>query len=149
MGENENVEILLLTNAILKDNQLSLKAKGLYFNMIFLNEELDLTMGMIKKMSQIDSDRSIKMGLTELEKGGYIIRKTLQNGESSWGFNSTMNIKNNKEATAVKTLEEKKKNQTNKPIRNKVQPKKNTRTRKTTKKTGLNRALSNFFKEFF
>lgn len=34
-------------------------------------------MGMIKKMSQIDSDRSIKMGLTELEKGGYIIRKTL------------------------------------------------------------------------
>lgn len=148
MGENENVEILLLTNAILKDNQLSLKAKGLYFNMIFLNEEQDLTMGMIKKMSQIDSDRSIKMGLTELEKGGYIIRKTLQNGEVTWDFNSTMNIKNKKEAT-VKSVEEKKKNQTNKPIRKKMQPKKNTRTRKTAKKTGLNRALSNFFKELF
>ncbi|NRF95130.1 hypothetical protein HQN89_30035 [Paenibacillus frigoriresistens] len=148
MGENENVEILLLTNAILKDNQLSLKAKGLFFNMIFLNEEQDLTMDMIKKMSQIDSDRSIKMGLTELEKGGYIIRKTLQNGEASWDFNSSMKIKNEKEAT-VRTIEEKKKNQTSKPIRKKVQPKKNTRTRKTTKKTGLNRALSNFFKEFF
>ncbi|MBP1963132.1 hypothetical protein [Paenibacillus aceris] len=148
MSENENVEILLLTNAILKDNQLSLKAKGLYFNIIFLNEEQDLTMGMFKKMSQIDSDRSIKMGLTELEKGGYIIRKTLQNGEACWDLNRTMNMKNKKEA-AVKTVEEKKKNQMNKPIRKKVQPKKSTRTQKTTKKTGLNRALSDFFKEFF
>ncbi|MBP1993190.1 hypothetical protein [Paenibacillus eucommiae] len=148
MGESENIKILLLTNAILKDNQLSLKAKGLYFNMIFLNEEQDLTMDMIKKMSQIDSDRSIKMGLTELEKGGYIIRKTLQNGETSWDFNSTSNIINNYEAT-VKTVEEKKKNQTNMPIRKKVQPKKKTKTMKKTKQTGLNRALSNFFKEFF
>lgn len=148
MGENENVEILLLTNAILKDSQLSLKAKGLFFNMIFLNEEQDLTMSMIMKMSQIDSDRSIKMGLTELEKGGYIIRKTIQNGEASWVYNRTMNTKNKKEATA-KSIEEQKKNQSSKPIRKKVQPKKTTRTRKTTKKTGLNRALSNFFKEFF
>lgn len=149
MSENENVEILLITNAILKDNQLSLKAKGLYFNIIFLKEELDLTIGVIKKMSPIDSDRSIKMGLTELEKGGYIKRKTLQNGEASWDLNSAMNIKNKKEA-AVKTVEEKNKNQMNKTIRKKAQPKKSTRTQKTTKKSGLmNRALSDFIKEFF
>jgi hypothetical protein len=148
MSENENVEILLITNAILKDNQLSLKAKGLYFNIIFLKEERELTMDVIKKMSPIDSDRSIKMGLTELEKGGYIKRKTLQNGEASWDLNSTMNIKNKKEA-AVKTVEEKKKNQMNKTIRKKAQPKKSTRTQKTTKKSGLNRALSDFIKEFF
>ncbi|MDQ0871344.1 hypothetical protein QFZ77_000003 [Paenibacillus sp. V4I3] len=98
-------------------------------------------------MGQVDSDRSIKMGLTELEKSGYIIRKALQNGDVVWDLNRTMNIKNKKVAT-VKTVEEKKKHQTNKSIRNKVQPKKNTRTQKTKNRTGLSRALSNIFKEF-
>lgn len=149
LGENERADIFLLTHAILKDNQLSLKAKGLYFNMIFLIKEQDLTMSMIKGMGQADSDRSIKMGLTELEKGGYIIRKALQNGDVIWDLNRTMNIINEKVAT-VKTVEEKKKHQTNKPIRKKVQANKNTRTHKTKKRTGgLNHALRKIFEEFF
>ncbi|MDD9268463.1 hypothetical protein ACFPES_15585 [Paenibacillus sp. GCM10023248] len=147
MGENENAGILLLTNAILKDTKLSLKAKGLYFNMIFLIEEQDLTINMIKKMNQVDSERSIKMCLTELENGGYIIRKTLQDGEASWDLNRSMNKKSKKEVT-VNPVNETIKNQTTKPVRKKVQPKKNS-TRKAAKKTGLNRAISSFLKEFF
>ncbi len=38
-------------------------------------------MELIKKTSQPDSERSIRMGIKELENGGYINRKTLQNGE--------------------------------------------------------------------
>ncbi|MFC5452574.1 hypothetical protein ACFPOG_30680 [Paenibacillus aestuarii] len=148
MVENDNVEILLLTNAILKDNQLSLKSKGLYFSLIFTYDEQDLTIGLIKKMSQIDSERSIRMGLKELENGGYINRKTLDNGENSWNFNTTK-YKDIKKEASVKTIKAKSKNQTKNTISKKVQAKKSTRTRKTTKKTGLNRALSNFFKEFF
>ncbi|MDU0206379.1 hypothetical protein ACYEXS_36390 [Paenibacillus sp. MAH-36] len=146
MSENNNINIILLTNAILKDNKLSFKAKGLYFNLIFLNEEQNITLSTIKKMSQVDSDRTIKMGLTELEQGRYIIRKSLQGGEVSWDINKVMNKEINKEPTV---LEQTKKNKSKKPIAKKAQPKKSTRTRKSPPKNGLNRALSNFFKEFF
>ena len=148
MVENDNFEILLLTNAILKDNQLSLKSKGLYFSLIFTYEKQDLTMELIKNTSQPDSERSIRMGIKELENGGYINRKTLQNGETCWSFN-TMKYKEIKNAASVNTIKEKKKNQTLKTISKKAQAKKSSRTRKSTKKNGFNRALSNFFKEFF
>ncbi|CAN7765248.1 hypothetical protein LJR153_007229 [Paenibacillus sp. LjRoot153] len=145
MSEKEDNEIQHLVSALLNDNQISFKAKGLFFNIIFSYAEMELTMEILKKMSQIDSERSIKLGLTELEKAGYLNRKTLQNGVLSWEYNIQQNVKDNKKQKVKTTTS----NETIKPIRKKLQTKKKTRNRKTTQKSGFNRALSNFFKEFF
>jgi hypothetical protein len=143
MEENLNDEIWHLSNSLLNDDRLSLKAKGLYFCIILSNDKKGLTLDMINKTSEIDSKRTIKMGINELEKAGYIIRNILQNGEIRWTYKLKRNI-NEETKLRANTSDVKKKPPSKKP-----QGKKSTRRRKTTKKSGLNHILGSFFKHFF
>jgi hypothetical protein len=151
MIKKQNDGIFHLSNTLLNDGQISLKAKGLFLNLIFFilsNEKKGLTLEEIKKTNQIDSERSIKMGINELEKAGYIIRNTPQNGEVSWTYNLKMNL-NEEIDGKVNISNEEKRNQRDNPSKEKVQSKKNTRKRKTPPKTGIKHTLSSIFKEFF
>ncbi|SDO84956.1 hypothetical protein SAMN04487897_12449 [Paenibacillus sp. yr247] len=138
MEENDNEEIWHLTHTILNDVQISFKAKGLFLYIVLANEKKGLTLEMIQKTSK-DSERSIKMGINELEKHGYVIRNMLKNEEVRWTYHLNRNINKEKEVEAkvsdVKQHPQRKK--------------KSTRRRTTTKKNSFNHTLSNFFKEFF
>lgn len=68
----------VVSNAVFKDRTLSAKAKGILVEMLSLPEDWDYTMEGLATLFADGLD-SIRQGIRELEKHGYIVRKRVRN----------------------------------------------------------------------
>lgn len=72
-----------IKNEVLTDNNLSLKAKGLYAYLYSKSDSWDFSYERIAK-EQRDGDESVMSGLKELEEQGYLLRKKRQDGRVAY-----------------------------------------------------------------
>ena len=87
-------DFTVVANCVFKDRSLSAKAKGILVEMLSLPESWDYT---LKGLTTLFSDGidSIRQGINELEKHGYIVRErkrekeTLKVGLAGWSMSFT------------------------------------------------------------
>lgn len=70
----KNKDYTVMSNYHLRDNNLSLKAKGLLSQMLSLPEDWDYTLTGLSRINKESKD-AIRSAVQELEKGGYIVRR--------------------------------------------------------------------------
>ncbi len=76
----------VMSNYHLRDNNLSLKAKGLLSQMLSLPEDWDYTLAGLSHINRESKD-AIRSAINELEKAGYIVRKQMVDNHGKFGAN--------------------------------------------------------------
>ena len=74
----------VMSNCHLRDKRLSLKAKGLLSYMLSCSDDWDFSVAGLYKTHKEGKD-SIRTGLDELEKYGYLVREQTRNANGSFG----------------------------------------------------------------
>ena len=80
----KNNNFSIVSNAIIRDTNLSLKARGLFILMLSLPEGWEFSVRGLSKIAGEGLD-SIRSGLHELEKQGYLSRQRKRNAEGKLG----------------------------------------------------------------
>lgn len=81
---NKTKDYTVMSNAHLRDSNLSLKAKGLLSQMLSLPEEWDYSIEGLASINK-EKESAITSALNELKKAGYVVVKKIMPGESSTG----------------------------------------------------------------
>lgn len=77
--KNPNIgKFTIVPNKVLKDNSLSLKARGLLVTLLSLPDDWEFSENGLCKIFPKDGQTSIRSGLKELEKSGYLVRKRMR-----------------------------------------------------------------------
>ena len=80
----KNNNFSIVSNAIIRDTSLSLKARGLFILMLSLPETWEFSVRGLSKITGEGVD-AIRSGLQELEKQGYLVRQRKRNAEGKLG----------------------------------------------------------------
>ncbi len=81
---NSKKQYINLDAGIFRDMELSLKARGMLVTLLSFPDNWVFSVAGLKKIFKKDGERSIRIGVEELERSGYLVRRQKKNSDGTF-----------------------------------------------------------------